>query len=250
MNKVSVVTGAGTGLGRALVLALAGSGRRVLALGRRPAPLESLKSEDPDRIDIVSADVSSAAGRAAIDSAIAPGTAVEFLVHNAGVLEPVAPLAEVSLEDWRRIQAINVEGPLFVTQKLLPRLGGGRILHISSGAAHHAYAGWGAYCASKAALHMIYLVYREELHAAGVAIGSLRPGVVDTPMQERVRAADPRVFPRLQRFVDLKSGGGLHAAEDVANFIVQLLTSTDDREFSAEEWYFDRDRDRFASSPS
>ncbi|WP_290650772.1 SDR family NAD(P)-dependent oxidoreductase, partial [Aquisalimonas sp.] len=131
------------------------------------------------------------------------------------------------------------EAPLFLTQALLDRLqGGGRVLHISSGAAHHGYAGWGSYCASKAALHMIYQVLREELQDRGIAVGSVRPGVVDTPMQALVREQPPERFPMVQRFLDLHATGQLEDPQDVARFTAWLLLDVDETAYSAEEWSF------------
>jgi len=129
-----------------------------------------------------------------------------------------------------------VEGPLFLTQKLLSKLCGGRVLHISSGAAHNPYAGWGAYCTSKAALHMIYQVFKKELDEYGISIGSARPGVVNTPMQKRVRKASENVFPELGKFVKLKENQELLEPEYVAKFLSALLLNTDNQTYSGKEW--------------
>jgi NAD(P)-dependent dehydrogenase (short-subunit alcohol dehydrogenase family) len=144
----------------------------------------------------------------------------------------------MELAEWRDHQAINVEGPLFLTKTLLDYLRGGRILHISSGAAHHAYQGWGAYCTSKAALYMIYLTLREELKKYNIQVGSVRPGVVDTPMQDEVRKAKVENFPALSRFVDLKNEDKLFNPQAVADFIYKILTESNDQQFSEEEWDF------------
>ncbi|HYW02859.1 MAG TPA: SDR family NAD(P)-dependent oxidoreductase [Gammaproteobacteria bacterium] len=232
---LALVTGGGTGLGRAVTLALARRGMDVLAVGRRPEPLQETREREPDRVRVLPADVSREEGRAAIVETVGEGP-LAYLVHNAGVLAPVAPLAEVSLEQWRAHQAINVEGPLFLTAALLEPLRGGRVLHVSSGAAHHAYRGWGAYCTSKAALHMVYQVYREELADHDIAVGSIRPGVVDTPMQARVRALPPEVFPDRERFVEMKRTGRLLDPARSAAAMVSLLLDTDAARFSRQEW--------------
>lgn len=232
---LALVTGGGTGLGRAVTLALARRGMEVLAIGRRPGPLRETREREPDRVRTLSADVAREEGRAAIVEAVGEGP-LACLVHNAGVLTPVAPLAEVTLEQWRAHQAINVEGPLFLTGALLEPLRGGRVLHVSSGAAHHAYRGWGAYCTSKAALHMIYQVYREELADRDIAVGSIRPGVVDTPMQAQVRELSPDVFPDRERFVEMKRTGRLRDPARSAAAIVALLLDTDAERFGRQEW--------------
>lgn len=233
----AIVTGAGSGLGRAISIELAKTyGMNVLAVGRRLEPLKQTQKQAPQKIQTLSADVSSEEGRQKIVD-FAADKAVKFVVHNAAVLQPVKPLRNITTEEWRTHFAINVEGPLFLTQKLLPYLGqGARILHISSGAAHHAYAGWGAYCTSKAALHMLYLVWNKELKEQGILVGSVRPGVVDTPMQDQVRQSSKEAFPELDRFLQLHAEGKLLAPQTVARFIGLLLTRTSDEQFVGQEW--------------
>ncbi len=245
MHAISVVTGAGSGIGRALTIELAlNHGKTVLGVGRHRETLEATRAVQAEHIRIVEADVSTEAGRQKIIAALDAYTHIEYLVHNAAVLDPVIPLKEIALTDWRKHQQINTEGPLFLTQALLPKLKQGRILHISSGAAHHAYAGWGAYCTSKSALHMIWQVWKKELAAQSIVVGSLRPGVVDTPMQNKVRTAERSVFPRLDKFIDLKENGQLLDPKTVALFISQVLMKTPDAIFSEKEWDIREDWNR------
>lgn len=239
MTEYAIVTGAGTGLGRAIAMQLTQAGHAVIGVGRRREPLEMLEDEAEGAVRGVAADLGTPEGRQQVVDWLDGGDTVRYLVHNAGVLEPVGPLAEVSLKDWHYIQAINVEAPLFLTQALLPRLEGGRILHMSSGAASRAIPGWGAYCTSKAALHMLYQVLREELRDREIAVGSVRPGVVDTPMQALIREQPEERFPGVQRFRELKETGQLNDPEAVAAFVLKLLTETDAERYSAEEWAYD-----------
>ena len=235
MSGLALITGGGTGLGRALAHELAAHGLSVLITGRRAEPLASTAAA-ASGIEHVAADVATSDGRARIVAAVG-ARKLRFLIHNAGVLTPVGPLAEVALDDWRQSQAVNVEAPLFLTQALLPQLSaGGRVLHISSGAAHHGYAGWGAYCAGKAALHMLYQVWNLELARDGIAVGSLRPGVVDTPMQELIRSQPEQRFPVVERFRTLKKEGQLRSPEAVAEFAARVLLDTSDHDFAAQEW--------------
>ena len=90
-------------------------------------------------------------------------------------------MLEVSLDDWRSHMASNVEGPLFLTQELLPKLVEGiRVIQISSGAAHHGKKGIGLYCTFKAALFMLGQILKDELAKQGVWFGTGIPGQVDT----------------------------------------------------------------------
>ena len=237
MADLAVVTGAGSGIGRAMAHALAERGLEVLVVGRRKGPLEETCGGVAGGLRPVAADVADPAGRARVVEATA-GAPVRCLIHNAGVLEPIGPLAQVALEEWRHAQAVNVEGPLFLTQLLLGQLAGGRVLHVSSGAAHAPYAGWGSYCTTKAALHMLYRLLRDELGERDIAVGSLRPGVVDTPMQALIRRQPPERFPAVQRFLELHAGGRLERPEEVAAFTAWLLLDVPAAEFSADEWSF------------
>lgn len=236
MPSYAVVTGGGSGIGAALAHQLARRGLHVVIVGRREGPLEDVRSAAPDRITACAADVAEPDGRRHIAAALPPDARLAALVHNAALLEPVGPLAEVELEAWRYHQRVNVEAPLFLTQALLPRLRGGRVLHLSSGAAHKPYEGWGAYCTSKAALHMIYQVLRLELAAHEVAVGSARPGVVDTPMQSHIRGIPEARFPHRARFVRLKAEGNLLPPEHAAAFLERLLLDVDADTFSSKEW--------------
>jgi len=113
---------------------------------------------------------------------------------------------------------------------------GGRILHISSGAAHYPYRGWGPYCISKSAFHMLYRVLASELAPLGIKVGSARPGVMDTPMQELLRSKEEEEMPDVGRFRVMKEKGMLLDPDTVAKFLDWLLNDTNDVEFSEKEW--------------
>ena len=107
------------------------------------------------------------------------------------------------------------------------------MVNVSSGAATKAYPGWGAYCLGKAGLRMASMVGAIEaeeisgLAERDIAVVSFAPGVIETPMQDEVRASDPDHFPRRQRFVELKESGSLLDASLPAAAIADLLDSDD-----------------------
>lgn len=235
MNPLALITGAGTGIGRALALNLIERGCDVLAVGRRVAPLEALAAEHPGRVIALPLDVAAADAPQRVLDTLGE-RAPAFVVHNAATLDPAGPLAQLDRAAFDAHLQTNLAAPLFLTQALLPRLArGARVLHVSSGAAHHALNGWGPYCMSKAALHMLTQCWNAELKNRGVLVGSARPGVVDTPMQAGIRELTPEAFPDVESFRRLKSDGALLPPETVARFLAWMLLDADAEQFSGAE---------------
>ncbi len=173
MSSISIITGGGSGIGRALAKRLSSRAQPVLIIGRNADKLHETKdqSSNPSYIHTVVADVSLPEGRQSIVQSLDDFGIdhVSNLVHNAALLEPVGPLLDVQMDEWKKHMAVNVEGPLFLTQSLVDRLKkgvnedgenqkGGRVLHVSSGAAHHGYQGW--VCIILYILHcVLYIAY-------------------------------------------------------------------------------------------
>ena len=263
----ALITGGGSGIGRALAILLASRGTPVILVGRREFALLETSAAcsaalSSSLVRIVVADVASVDAPALIVAAVEGfSLRLSYVVHCAGQLGPIAPLSRVSRGDFEAVMATNVTGPVFLTAALLPLMASGaRVLHISSGAAIKPIQGWGTYCISKAALNMAYRMLAVELKDANVAVGSVRPGVVETAMQEYIRSGDALVFPDHKRFIDLHKGmavavadanavavsrlpqppptAGLDTCENVAFFLAWLLNGADvsAQEFSASEW--------------
>ena len=149
--------------------------------GRREDALLETKRMAGDNFHAVVADVATPDGRGAIADRI-DGAATTVLVHNAATTGPLGPLDALTLDGFRATMASNVEGPLFLTKALMPKLArGSRVLHVSTGGAHQGFDGMLSYCASKAALRSVYESLRDE-HAGRVCFGSAQPGVVATEM--------------------------------------------------------------------
>jgi NAD(P)-dependent dehydrogenase (short-subunit alcohol dehydrogenase family) len=112
---------------------------------------------------------------------------IDSLVHNAGVVEPIEPVAELDPEEWQQNWKVNLLGPAMLTQMALPELRKrkGRVIFITSGSAENVVGGWGAYSTAKAAAnHLVRILAREEPEITTLA---LRPGIVDTQMQATIR---------------------------------------------------------------
>ncbi|MGQ0537950.1 MAG: SDR family oxidoreductase [Gemmatimonadaceae bacterium] len=150
-----------------------------------------------------------------------------FLVNNAGVVQPFGPLQTQDIVTITRAAIVNVAAALALsaafaaaTQTARDR----RILHISSGAGRHVYAGWSVYCASKAALdHHARAVALD--HSPRLRISSVAPGVIDTDMQAEIRASTDEKVPDRRRFIEMKRRGELLTPEQAGRAVVEYLLS-------------------------
>lgn len=177
-RRVALVTGGSTGLGRALVLALAVEGWRIVTDARGADRLAELSSEG---VVTIPGDITDAEHRHELRSALQALGRLDLLVHNASTLgpTPLPTLATVTGDEVQRVWRTNVGAPLALTGELLPLLAASRgvLMTISSDAAVEHYPGWGLYGASKAALDHVTLTYAEEnpeLTAYAVDPGDMR----------------------------------------------------------------------------
>ena len=176
--SVGIVTGASRGLGLALVRALAERGWRLVVDARGAGALEEAVSGLPGVVAIPG-DVTDPAHRQALVDAA--GDRLDLLVNNAGALgpSPQPRLAAYPLRELARVYDVNVFAPLALVQAALPRLAeGAAVLDITSDAAVEAYAGWGGYGSSKAALEQLTTILAaEEPH---LRVYSVDPGDMRT----------------------------------------------------------------------
>lgn len=224
----AAITGGTSGLGLALVEQLHAGGARVAFIARTEPRVRELAARLPGTHGIAG-DVADKASTHAIALQVSGMLGgLDLLVNNASALGPVplAPLADTECEDFEAALQANVLGPFRLTKALLGSLAAsarqGRsplVLNISSDAANNAYAGWGAYGASKAALAHMTRIWDEELRQHGVRLVARDPGDMDTPLHAlALPGADPST---LQRPADaarelLREIAGLTAAAGVA----------------------------------
>ncbi len=227
-GRVAVVTGGGRGIGRAAAVELARAGAAVVVAARH----ETEVRETADQVQraggralAVSADVSdwSSVRRLADRTREAFGPA-DIVVANAGVVEPAGDAWSVDPEAWAANVGVNLTGAYFTWRAFAQDPGrnkGGVAIFVSSGAASHVIPGWGAYCAAKAGLEHFVRVAAEEVDAKGldIRLHAVRPGIVDTSMQETVRGMSPDRFGAVGRFRDFHEKGWLRPPEEPAALI-------------------------------
>lgn len=176
----AVVSGAGSGVGRASAVALAERGLSVCCVGRRAEPLEETVRQLACPGRSVAADISTEEGVRAVADAVA-GTSVAAVVHAAAI-EGIRSLAETDRETFNHLCATNLAGPFFLTQALIPHLSeGSGVVFVGSISALHGRPRHAAYSATKAGLLGLTTSLAVEL-APRVRVNCVSPGAVDTPM--------------------------------------------------------------------
>jgi NAD(P)-dependent dehydrogenase (short-subunit alcohol dehydrogenase family) len=234
--RFAVVTGAGSGIGRAVAIELSKEPLTVLAIGRRAHALEETAALAVGKVVTVSADVTTDAGRSAIMDRLGGDSSVKYLVHAAGIL-PIGRAPEITAETWRRVMATNVDARLFLTQALIAKLrDGGRVLFIGSMSATKPRKGSAAYCTAMAASFMLHQCLKLELAPYGIRVTSAVPGPVNTIMIQNSLAADADVFPDSADYAALREQGKLIEPNKVGQFYRWLLTHTDDETYGASQW--------------
>jgi benzil reductase ((S)-benzoin forming) len=224
-GRVAVITGASHGLGAGLAARFCELGIRVGICGRkRPEPPAGV---DRQMVASMSADVRDASDLEALTASVSQRFGrVDLWINNAGVIDPIGKLADVDPGMIAHHVAVNfigvANGTRTFARHVRSRPGGGVLVNITSGAANTVYCGWAVYCASKAAVEHLTAVVAEEEKEEGLRAYSLAPGLVDTDMQAKVRAASPKAFPAVEKFLEAKRNGRFNTTSWVADAVLEL----------------------------
>ncbi len=196
-GRTALVAGAGNGLGRAIALALAGEGARVICAGRTAATLEEtlslLPPGAPDGL-AVTADVSREESVTELARAVA-GENVSILINNAGIPGPVKPLTDISAAEWDDVFDVNVRGSYLMCRAFIPpmaRAGGGDIINLSSVSGKRPLVHRTPYVASKMAVIGLTRTLAFECGPLGISVNSLSPGPARGPRMARNFALEAR----------------------------------------------------------
>ncbi len=186
-GKVALVTGAGAGIGRAVVLRLASEGAQVFAVSRSDN-VQDLTTQHDGRIVAHRADVADAQQvEAMVAACVQRFGRIDVLVNNAGISHGGTRLHEIDLDLWDRIMSVNLRGAFVVLKHVLPVMmqqRSGSIVNMSSVGGKRPSLGSGAYITGKAALNMLTQQAALEYVEHGIRVNAVAPGMIRTPMVE------------------------------------------------------------------
>ncbi len=187
-NKIALITGATSGIGRATALALAREGVHPILIGRRETRLQEIGREIEQKYRrrwlALPLDVRHQREvQQKIDTLPVEWQAIEILINNAGLARGVSKLQEGELTDWEEMIDTNVKGLLYITRAVVPgmvRRQKGDVVNIGSIAGHEVYPGGNVYCATKHAVNALTKGLRVDLVDTPIRVSSIDPGLVET----------------------------------------------------------------------
>lgn len=231
-RPVVIITGASRGIGAEAARSAACLGADVVLTARSAGLLGALAAEIAIEVQLeggaalaVPAEITDEDGcREVVRRTLARFGRIDALINNAGLLEPVAPVAQADYAAWQRAWQVNLLAPLMLTHLALPHLRAarGRVINVSTGASARGVPGWAAYTTAKAALNQLTrtLAAEEPL----ITCVAVRPGKVDTGMQQAVRELGAAGMPPdlHRQFVELYERGELLPPDKPARALAWL----------------------------
>jgi NAD(P)-dependent dehydrogenase (short-subunit alcohol dehydrogenase family) len=235
-GKIALVTGAGSGIGKATALRLAAEGARIAVLGRTTEEIEKtcseIRAEGGEAIALTADPSDEAAMRSAIGELIGQYGGLDIVVANAGINGVWAPIDDLKPDEWDKTMAANLRGTYLTLHLAVPYLkaaGGGSIIVVSSinGTRTFTTPGATAYAATKAAQVAMVQQLALELGKHGIRVNAVCPGAIDTSIGDNTASRHkdeteiPVVWPEGEIPI---SGGRAGKAEDVAETIAFLAS--------------------------
>ena len=231
-EKVAIITGAGRGIGRAIAIAFANEGASLYLTSRTKDELDETASAcNEGSAKVVVSDVADAEQvKNLVSKVIQEAGKVDILVNSAGVYGPIGSTAEVDLTAWKKAVEINLFGPLYLFQALMPHMlerKQGKIILLGGGGATMPLPNFSSYAASKAGLARLADTLAEELKPHNVQVNVIAPGLVDTQLQDEVLKAGERAGGLYEKIKGARETGAGTVPPDLAAELAVFLASED-----------------------
>lgn len=229
-----VITGASRGLGAGMAGFYLERGHKLGLCSRSPPPPALATSDNPNLYYQSNIDVSDPEAIKDFTNQVLQrfGPKIDLWINNAGILGPIQPIRKYQPQDLEENLQINLMGVFHGTQAYIRHLHqrdntnttSAILVNISSGAAVKGYAGWSAYCASKAGVDRLTecALLEEQSELPFFRAYSIAPGIVDTDMQTQIRSTSKENFPMLDKFLDVKEKDVFNTPAYVASKIESL----------------------------
>jgi 3-oxoacyl-[acyl-carrier protein] reductase len=235
-NKVSIVTGASRGIGRAIALALAGEGSHLVLAARTESDLgetrQAIQGSSSVSVEVFPANVSKPTDVAGlVDFTLRRHGTVDILVNCAGVYGPIGPVTDVDGDEWLEAIRVNLYGTFLCIKEVLPTMiknNKGKIVNLSGGGAVSPFPRFSAYSASKAAVVRLTETLAQEVKEYKIEINAIAPGAVNTRLLDQVLEAGEAAGKEfLDKSMKQKQEGGV-PPEKVAELAVFLASPRSD----------------------
>jgi len=207
-GKVAIISGAGSGLGRATAILFAREGARIVVAANREKDgeqtVKSIKEVGGDAI-LVRVDVTKASDlEKAVKAAMDKYGKLDIMLNNAGTPGPGKMIADITEEEWNRVLSVNLTGVFLGTKYAIPEMlkgGGGVIINTSSVAGVSPRRYTGAYSAAKAAVIQLTRITALEYARKNIRVNCILPGPIDTPFFSKVAGGDPEKIAKFKEMV-------------------------------------------------